>query len=175
MSLLKQIIAIIVVSFVLSLGFNYVSPHGIDIIDNPWLKHNLGYPMNPSQNNGQLGDEQPILFVGFERACQFIENQEGMILDARTPEDYADGHIPGAHLLFFYNMNEYYPKLEELLKESPSILAYCGDFNCDDSEYLANELFNLGHLPILVYKGGLHDWRARGLSIEKGEGILVSP
>ena len=174
MSLFKQIVAIIVVSFVLSLSFNYVSPHGIGVFDNPWLKHNPGHQTDPSQNNGQLAEEQPILFVGFDRACQFIENQEGIILDARTPEDYADGHIPGAHLLFFYNMNEYYPKLEEELKESPSILVYCGDFDCDDSEYLANELFNLGHVPILVYKGGLHDWRAHGVPVEKEEGVLVS-
>ena len=169
MNLFKQIVAIVVVSFVLALGFNYVSPHGIGVLSNPWSKNNATHKMNASNNNGQLVEEQPILFVEFDRACQFIENQEGMILDARSPEDYADGHIPGAHLLFFYNMNEYYPKLEEQLKESPSILVYCGDFHCDDSEFLANELFNLGHAPILVYKGGLQDWKAHQLSVEKGE------
>ena len=64
----------------------------------------------------------------------------------------------------------HYPELEEQIKESPAILIYCGDFNCDDSEFLANELFNLGHAPVLVYKGGLEDWRTHQLPVEKGKG-----
>lgn len=169
MKLFKQIIAIIVVSFVCSLGFNLFSPHGIGVFDNPWSKHNYSNKTYQGKHNDQLMEEEPVIFVAFDRACQFIENQEGVVLDARTPEDYADGHIPGAHLLFFYNMNEYYPELEEQIKESPAILIYCGDFNCDDSEFLANELFNLGHAPILIYKGGLEDWKTHQLPVEKGE------
>ena len=111
--------------------------------------------------------EDPIVFVEFDRACRFVEDQEGIVLDVRNPEDYAEGHIPGAHLLFFYNMNEYYPRLEGQLQESPAILTYCGNFDCDDSEFLANELFNLGHAPVLVYKGGFEDWKAHQMPVEK--------
>lgn len=171
MNLFKQIVAIIVVSFICSLGFNMFSPHGIGIFDNPWSKRNSGNSNYRVEQNSQLVEEEPIIFVEFDRACQFIENHDGIVLDARTPEDYAEEHIPGAHLLFFYNMNEYYPELEGQLKESPAILIYCGDFDCDDSEFLANELFNLGHAPILVYKGGLEDWKKHQLPVEKGEEV----
>jgi len=65
-------------------------------------------------------------------------------------------------------MNEYYPRHEDLLKESFAILIYCGDVHCDDSEFLANELFNLAHENILVYKGGFEDWKAHNMPVEKG-------
>ena len=109
------------------------------------------------------------MFIDFNRACQFIENKEGIVLDARKPEDYAEGHIPGSYLLFFYTMNEYYPKLEELLQASPALLTYCSDVHCEDSEFLANELLNLGYMPIYVYKGGIEDWKSRQMPVETGE------
>ncbi|KPJ58946.1 MAG: hypothetical protein AMJ42_02370 [Deltaproteobacteria bacterium DG_8] len=157
MKIFKQIVAILVVSFTCGLGFNAFSPHGIDIFDNPWSK------------NAGLNEQEPIIFVEFDRACRFIEGKEGIILDARSPEAYAKGHIPGAHLLFFYNMKEYYQKHKDLLKESPGILVYCGDIDCEDSEFLANELFNLGHAPIFVYRDGFEDWKSHQGCVETGK------
>ena len=168
MKIFKEIIAIISISFIGGLGFNAFSPHGIDILSNPWSKNAGAESAYQAENGNQLANEDPIIFVDFNRTCRFIDNKEGIILDARSPEDYAEGHIPGAHLLFFYNMNESYSKHEVLLNSVSSILIYCGNIDCDDSEFLANELFNLGHAPILVYKGGLEDWQSRKGCIEKG-------
>ena len=168
MKIFKEIIAIISISFIGSVGFNAFSPHGIDILSNPWSKNAGVESIYQAENGNQLANENPIIFVGFDRTCRFIDNKEGIILDARSPEDYAEGHIPGAHLLFFYNMNEYYQKHKDLLKSASSLLIYCGNIECDDSEFLANELFNLGYVPILVYKGGLEDWKSRKGCIEKG-------
>ena len=169
MKIFKEIVAIICVSFTGGLGFNAFSPHGISVLNNPWSKNagaNLAYQV---ENDDQLVNGDPIVLVDFNRTCQFIDNKEGIIVDARSPEEYEEGHIPGAHPLFFYNLNEYYPKHEDLLKSASSILVYCGNIDCDDSEFLANELFNLGYAPILVYKGGLEDWISRKGCIEKGK------
>lgn len=168
MNIFRQIIAIIGISFIGGLSFNAFSPHGINILSNPWSKKAGANTPYQVENDNQLVKEDPIIFVDFIRACRFIEDEEGILLDARTPENYAEGHIPGAHLFFFYNMNEYYPKHEGLLKSSSAILVYCEDLNCDDSEFLANELFSLGHAPILVYRGGFEDWKSHQACIEKG-------
>jgi len=168
MDIFKQNIAILTVSFIVGLIFNAFSPRGIGVFDNPWSRNAVNVPAHQFEQNLQRKQEEPIIFVDFDRACRFIDDQEGIILDARTPEDFAEGHIPGAHLLFFYNMNEYYPRLEGGLRKSPAILAYCGDINCDDSEFLANELFNMGYAPILVYKDGFEDWKSHQMPVEKG-------
>ena len=160
MKIVKQAILILCVSFIAGFTFNGFSPNGIGVLDNPWSRNVV---VNSS------GNEEPVMFIDFERACEFIENEEGMVLDARNPEDYAEGHIPGSYLLFFYTMNEYYPKLEELLQASPALLTYCSDVHCEDSEFLANELLNLGYMPIYVYKGGIEDWKSRQMPVEIGE------
>ena len=49
------------------------------MFDNPWSRN------TPVTNSGV---EDPIIFIDFDRACQFIENQEGIVLDARNPDDY---------------------------------------------------------------------------------------
>ncbi len=159
MKLFKEVIWILVISCACGLLFNAFSPNGINVLENPWSRKAVA--------NNQSA-EDPIAFVSFERACQFIENREGVVLDARNPGEYGEGHIPGAKLLFFYNINEYYPKLEEQLRSAPSILTYCNDVNCEDSEFLANELVNLGHMPVLVYKGGMADWINNQMPVATG-------
>jgi rhodanese-related sulfurtransferase len=149
MKLCKEVIAIISISCLGGLLFNAFSSNGINVLENPWSRKAAA---------GSQSAEDPIAFVAFERVCQFIENHEGVILDARNPKEYAEGHIPGAQLLFFYNINEYYPELEAKLRSASAILTYCSDVNCEDSEFLANELLNLGHMPVYVYKGGIADW-----------------
>ena len=168
MKIFKEVIAILSISFIGGIGFNAFSPHGIDILSNPWSKNSGAASTYQAESDSQWVNEEPIRFVDFNRACRFIDDKEGIILDARSPEDYAEGHIPGAHLIFFYNMKEYYQKHEALLKNASALLIYCGNIECDDSEFLANELFNLGHAPILVYKGGIEDWQSRNGCIEKG-------
>ena len=169
MNIFKQIAAIVGVSVVIGILFNMFSPNGIDIFGNPWSKLNSDTHVEHTDCDHQPVEDSPVLCVGLDRACQFIDNQEGVILDARNPEEYAEGHIAGAQLLFFYKMNEYYPALEEQLRESSSLLVYCGNVNCDDSEFLANELFNLGYSSILVYKGGFDEWKENELPVEKGK------
>jgi rhodanese-related sulfurtransferase len=159
MKLFKEVIWIIVISCAVGLVFNSFSPNGINVLENPWSR---------KAAEGSRNAEDPITFVGFERVCQFLENREGVILDARNPKEYAEGHIPGAQLLFFYNMNEYYPGLEEQLRSAPAILTYCSDVNCEDSEFLANELLNLGHMPVYVYKGGMADWISNQMTVARG-------
>jgi len=159
MKIFKEVVVILFLSSVCGLLFNAFSTNGINILDNPWSRKVVA-----SSNH----EKDPISFIGFERACQFIDNQEGIILDARNPQEYAEGHIPGALLLCFYTMKEVYPKLEAQLHAAPALLTYCSDCNCDDSEFLANELLSLGHMPIMVYKGGIEDWKARQMPIARG-------
>jgi rhodanese-related sulfurtransferase len=168
MAVLKQVVAILIVSFLCGLTFNVVSPNGIDILNNPWSKRATRNLTHHTEYDTQVVEDEAIVFIGFDRACQFIDNREGIILDARIPEAYRQGHISGAHLLSFYEMSKYYPKLKEQLEVSPSILIYCGDISCEDSEFLANELLYMGHAPIFVYKGGFEEWKKKQMPVERG-------
>ncbi|MEX2235253.1 MAG: rhodanese-like domain-containing protein [Cyclobacteriaceae bacterium] len=59
-----------------------------------------------------------------ERFEQMLtESNDKVILDVRTPEEFADGHIPGA-LLINVNESDFKAKVSELDK-SKTIFVYC--------------------------------------------------
>jgi len=80
--------------------------------------------------------------------------QDYIILDVRTPEEYAVGHIAGAVLIPDYEIGE---KAESILTDKDQlILVYCRSGR--RSKNAANELATLGYTNIKEF-GGINDWK----------------
>ena len=60
MKIFKEIIAIISISFIGSVGFNAFSPHGIDILSNPWSKNAGVESIYQAENSNPLANKDPI-------------------------------------------------------------------------------------------------------------------
>ena len=76
-----------------------------------------------------------------------------IILDVRTPEEFAEGHIEGAILLPDYEIAD---KAENVLTDKDQlILVYCRSGR--RSKNAANELARLGYTNIKEF-GGIIDW-----------------
>ncbi len=92
---------------------------------------------------------------------QIISNVQPLILDVRTPGEYAQGHIAGARLLpvqiFQQEMNSL-----EAYKEQP-ILIYCASGN--RSTVAARLLIEAGYQTIYNMRYGIQDWAGRGYEI----------
>jgi rhodanese-related sulfurtransferase len=85
-------------------------------------------------------------------------------IDARDPVFYKIGHIRGAVNCFFYEINDYLPKIEQIIeKHSPTALVvYCEGRDCHDSLFLAEDLAKKGYTNIFVYKDGYEGWEKSG-------------
>ena len=80
--------------------------------------------------------------------------QNYIILDVRTPEEFAAGHIAGAILIPDYEIGE---KAESILTDKDQlILVYCRSGR--RSKNAANELATLGYTNIKEF-GGINDWK----------------
>ncbi len=93
-----------------------------------------------------------------------------VFIDARREEEYAAGHIPGAWVFDHYRPERH---LAEVLTAVPGALAvvvYCNGGNCEDSEFAATMLAQFLPDPsvLSVYVGGVEEWRAAGLPLERG-------
>ena len=88
-------------------------------------------------------------------AKALMDSGEGyVILDVRTPEEYAAGHIAGAILIPDYEIRE---KAENILTDKDQlILVYCRSGR--RSKNAANELAALGYTNIKEF-GGINDWK----------------
>lgn len=87
-----------------------------------------------------------------------------VIVDARSAEKYAEGHIPGAvHLRPDDATAE---KLAELAAEKDMpIVFYCGNKQCPASGKAAHKAAEQGYTKLYKYTDGIEDWQAKGLPV----------
>ena len=93
-----------------------------------------------------------------------------VFVDARNPDDYQDGHIPGA-----YALDPYHPEKElgttlPVCQAAEEVVVYCTGGDCEDSDTAAI-LLRDGGVPggkLFVYGGGFTAWQAAHLPVETG-------
>lgn len=90
-----------------------------------------------------------------EEAKKIMDTAEGyIILDVRTPEEFAEGHIPNAICIPDYQIAE---KAEDVLTDkNQMILVYCRSGR--RSKNAAAILEDLGYTKIREF-GGIIDWK----------------
>lgn len=90
-----------------------------------------------------------------DEAKALMDSEDGyIILDVRTPEEFAERHIEGAILIPDYGIGE---KAESILTDKEQlILVYCRSGR--RSKNAANELATLGYTNIKEF-GGINDWK----------------
>ena len=91
---------------------------------------------------------------GAEAKALMDSESEYIIIDARTQEEYDQGHIPGAILIPEYEIADRAEK--ELLYKNQLILVYCRSGR--RSKIAAEELVKLGYTNVKEF-GGIIDWK----------------
>ena len=95
-----------------------------------------------------------------EEAARILEEETGyVLLDVRTPEEYDEGHIPGAINLPNETIGE--GELPELPELDQMILVYCRSGR--RSKEAAGKLAALGYTQVLEF-GGIMTWTGEVVS-----------
>ena len=103
-----------------------------------------------SPNDGNLGYEQ----ISMEEAKVIIEEEKVyIIVDVRTPDEFADKHIPNA--INIPNETIGTEEIAGLPDKDQKILVYCRSGN--RSKQAAEKLVKLGYTNV-VEIGGINDW-----------------
>jgi rhodanese-related sulfurtransferase len=112
---------------------------------------------------------EPML-ITTAQVLQLKENNQALIIDARSKTEFLNAHIPGAINLPYKNLSEYKSKINSLPHDS-WLICYCNGISCDQAELLAHELIILGYELVAVYFDGLDGWKKSDNEIEgKGAG-----
>ena len=102
-------------------------------------------------NGGSASYDQ----ISGAEAKALMDSESGyIIIDARTQEEYDQGHIPGAILIPEYEIADRAEK--ELLDKDQLILVYCRSGR--RSKIAAEELVKLGYTNVKEF-GGIIDWK----------------
>lgn len=102
----------------------------------------------------KITQEAALMNITAEEAKKLMDSESGyVILDVRTEQEYAEGHIPGAILIPDYEISE---KAESVLTDKDQlILVYCRSGR--RSKNAAAQLEEMGYTRIREF-GGILDW-----------------
>jgi rhodanese-related sulfurtransferase len=106
--------------------------------------------------------------IQISKVKALFDAKASTIVDAREPEDYKEGHIPGAINLPYDEVVTDPERLEKFDPQGKPIIIYCGGGTCELSMNLGFALVNAGKKKVLVYMGGWPEWSTSGYPIAKG-------
>lgn len=103
--------------------------------------------------------------IDVDQFDQKRKEQDTVVLDVRTPHEYAEGHVPGAMNVDIHDP-EFDQKLAKLDK-SKTYLVHCA--KGVRSAAAAKKMVTLGFLNLFDFRGGFIAWENAHKPIEKGE------
>ena len=163
----RQFIILAVLSIILGLGANLISPNKIDVIGNYRDISNGNGPVVPP--TAEEGDPP---FVDMARASVEYASGSSIFIDAREEGEFECGTIPGSVNIPF----EYMPDgdltgyIDSCLSEAPTdrpLVVFCSGEECDLSLHLGRNLVELGYNNVLIFFGGSREWETNGFEIER--------
>jgi rhodanese-related sulfurtransferase len=114
-----------------------------------------------------IPDSDEPLEAQHETIKKFFDLGAAVFVDARSREEYEEGHIPGAIHLSFDAAYEDPGLVSQFDPQGRPIICYCDGGECELAENLAFVLIDAGHQKVLVYHGGTEAW------VDSG-GVLVA-
>ena len=153
--LLQSVIIILIAS---TLGFlvNQLRSDGLSILGGWSPEARL------TANSGES------MVVSLEEAKALCSDKETLFLDARSPDDYARGHIQCALNVPWQVFDEYFERVLDKIPDNAWIVTYCDGEQCSLSEDLAKELISMGYEKVRVLINGWTRWQEAGLPTERG-------
>lgn len=112
--------------------------------------------------------------VTAEEVQQALDSGEALFIDARDPNEYALGRIPGAINLPSTAFQEYFEKFGQGLPMDYPFIVYCQGGECDQSHEVLEHLKQLGFQQLSLYEQGWEDWKRLGKLYETDQGMVES-
>jgi rhodanese-related sulfurtransferase len=161
MKTIKEISILVGVSIIAAFAVNYFSPAGITLVGQWDTAKGV---ITANEKNAIVLDDLELGDVTL--AKKLYDSQKFVFVDARSRDDYDEGHIKGAVSLPVGQFDE---KIETFLEQYPpekAIITYCSGRTCEDSHRLTQLLLAFGYTEINVFIDGYPGWEAEGYPIE---------
>ncbi len=135
-------------------GYSLTNPDGTAEIPEETDRDDLCPPLGEGEAETASPDEPGIYRqLSYEEAKAWMDEDEAVVVDVRTKEEYEAGHIPGAILIPNETIEGELP--EQLPDTSAKILIYCRSGN---RSYQASiKLLELGYDFVYDF-GGINGW-----------------
>lgn len=177
----SKIFYIAFISIVISLLYNHFNPNGLELVRKErildWASDSLSFSNKPDSlaaNDISINSKQSIDSIETLKKNQIIEsfkepkaikinlayklfNDGEKFIDARSSEEFSEGHIKCAVNIPFYE-SEKYMNIINSLNKNYIVVVYCSSNECDISTLSGDELFKMGFKKVYVFVDGWEEW-----------------
>ena len=101
--------------------------------------------------------------VSSREAAELIQNEQPIILDVRTPNEYKRGHLQNSVLIPVQELQNRYKELGT--RQDREILIYCATGN--RSTVASKILVDNGYKHIVNMRGGIYDWSQKNYPVAR--------
>ncbi len=154
----RQAVYLVLFSALIGILANAVNPRGISI--RLYAPEQFG---SETLADIQPGQKPPL--VDTRQIHQLLDRKAALLIDARSAEEFASGHMPAAINIPYEDLFNHLDVINGL-PHQPWLICYCDGPPCDLSHLLAAELVNMGFARVAVYEAGLDAWK-------KNESVVV--
>ncbi|MFC1683188.1 rhodanese-like domain-containing protein [Candidatus Zixiibacteriota bacterium] len=114
-----------------------------------------------------LGEGNDIPVLPVEDSYHIFREKAALFIDARDPEEYQAGHIPGAvNIPYDRTRLPEYERIKSKLQKNERIVVYCNTHICSVSYTCAEDLIYLGFDRVIIAEGYMQ-WVEKGYPVEK--------
>ncbi|MBF0482465.1 MAG: rhodanese-like domain-containing protein [Desulfovibrionaceae bacterium] len=104
--------------------------------------------------------------VSIAEAKRLYDAKSFLFIDAREPDEFAGGHLPGARNIPFETAYAGLDSVLDYIPKRQALVVYCSNAACPKSRDLGEQLKFLGYRDILIMSEGYDAWAAKGLPTE---------
>jgi len=110
-----------------------------------------------------------VTIISLAEFQKYAAGGQALLLDARPEIFHSLGHVPGALSLPRDNFEAAYARLKSQLEKDRgrTLVVYCSDSDCEDSDLVSKGLLKLGYSHVLRFKEGWAAWQNAHLPEEK--------
>jgi rhodanese-related sulfurtransferase len=158
---IKEMFLLLGIAIISALAVNFYSPAGIALIG----KWDKSRGAKAAKTNGHVFSGE-LEIKDVRTAKQIYDSGKAVFVDARSHEDFKNGHIKGAESLTLGQFNHLIGAFRKKYPSDTFIVTYCSGRTCDDGHRLEQLLFDHGYVDVSVFIDGYQGWKAEGFPIE---------
>ena len=158
---IKEIVILVGVSVALAFLVNTLSPRGIALVGQ-WDTAIGVITANPTGT----ADGKPQEIDSVALAKDIFDKGDVLFVDARSSDNYEEGHIQGAISLPVGQFDERIESFFSRYSPEQPIVTYCSGRTCEDSHHLAQFLSDAGFTDVRIFIDGFPGWESEGHPIE---------
>ncbi len=119
-------------------------------------------PVQPKPKESWKG----IKIISVEQFAQLVRERQTLILDAREPDEFKKGRVPGSINIPYLQVDNYFEQLAMFPRDT-TVAIYCNNLMCPLGRGLAEFMEQLDFKRLLLFEEGWDRWERDELPIER--------